>query len=169
MEKYGLIIGRFQPLHIGHKLLIQKSLEQNIKTIVLIGSSETLDEKNPYSFELRKQIMNSEYENRGLIIQNLPDYKSDTEWIAKILEYIPKESTHIEVYCGDKKNDSAVLVLQKLGNLLPFDIDIFEIPRSILPISATQIRDWIRDKNISKLSEFLGKATLKILKKEKLI
>ncbi len=57
MISLWLIIWRFQPLHRGHILLIEKSLNENPATLVLIGSSENKDEKNPYSYVQRKEFI----------------------------------------------------------------------------------------------------------------
>jgi len=47
-NKYSLIVGRFQPLHAGHKRLIQKVLDEGKRVCVALMDTEK-DEKNPYS------------------------------------------------------------------------------------------------------------------------
>jgi citrate lyase synthetase len=69
-----------------------------------------------------------------------------------------------KLYCGDKKLDSAVQSLLALKDTLDFQIEIIEIPRSIVSVSATDVRKWIQEKNHSKLNKYLKKNTLKILK-----
>lgn len=48
-----LIIGRFQPLHDGHKSLIQASLDEGHNVVVGIRDT-ALDESNPYTYDERK-------------------------------------------------------------------------------------------------------------------
>lgn len=56
--KTGLIVGRFQVFHLGHEQMIRKSLEICDTTLVFIGSSqESLTQKNPFSYDLRKEIL----------------------------------------------------------------------------------------------------------------
>lgn len=88
--KIGLIIGRFQPFHNGHKYLLVKALENIDKVIIVIGSSNVTNEDNPYSFEKRKgmieQVLEKEgFENRVLKIIDVPDFPSDEEWLLDIL------------------------------------------------------------------------------------
>jgi len=160
MRKIWLIIWRFQPLHIGHKLLIQTSIKENPATLVLIGSSNKNDSFNPYSYELRKDCILSEFQESSLSIWALPDFESDIEWINFLKNYIPDSVTRIQLYCGDKKNDSAIQTLLSFQSNCDFCLNICEIPRWTIPISATKVRKWIQEKNISEVSKYVGKKTL---------
>ena len=56
--KLGLVVGRFQVFHTGHEQMIRKAIETCEKTLIFIGSSqESLTQKNPLSYELRKVII----------------------------------------------------------------------------------------------------------------
>jgi nicotinamide-nucleotide adenylyltransferase len=56
--KQSLIIGRFQPMHLGHLYLIRKSLEESDFLIVCIGSSnKSGSENNPIKCEERERIV----------------------------------------------------------------------------------------------------------------
>ena len=50
--KYNLFIGRFQPLHDGHKKLMQTVLDEGKQVLVLLRDTG-IDEGNPYNFEER--------------------------------------------------------------------------------------------------------------------
>jgi cytidyltransferase-like protein len=49
-KRVGLYIGRFQPLHNGHMDIIKKGLEECDIFIVIIGSINKNDDKNPFTF-----------------------------------------------------------------------------------------------------------------------
>ena len=69
----ALVIGRFQPFHKGHQLLIDKALEQSEEVIVLIGSSQEANtERNPFSFQQRKQMIEKIYSSNVNVLP-LPD------------------------------------------------------------------------------------------------
>ena len=98
-QKYGVFIGRFQPLHIGHIDLIYKTLNtipiEIDKLIILIGSSNlTCSIKNPFSFEEREEMIRAEFKGmeHKIIIHPLRDYFYDElAWIERvknILDYI---------------------------------------------------------------------------------
>jgi len=163
MSDIWLIIWRFQPFHNGHKLLVDASLKKHSSTLILIWSSNIIDQKNPYSYELRKKIIQSNTLWQEIIISALPDFSSDAEWKDAIVSNISKSVTSVHMYCWDIKNDSAVKSLIALKDTLPFKLNITEIPRSIIPISASELRQDIKDKNIPTLNTYLSPETRSIL------
>ena len=71
--RLGIIVGRFQTLHTGHELMINKAIALCDRVGVLIGSSqEARTLKNPFSFEERREILQTVYGD-ALEIQPLPD------------------------------------------------------------------------------------------------
>lgn len=71
--RLGIIVGRFQDLHKGHEMIISKALELCDQVGVFIGSSqEAGTNKNPFSYELRKELLENVYGDL-LKIYPLPD------------------------------------------------------------------------------------------------
>lgn len=106
MKKYsvGLVIGRFQPFHLGHKYLIEKSLELCEKIIIGVGSSNITGEKNPYSLETRldfikKFLREENLESRIIKIVDVPDVPDDNDWLKIAQERTGK----IDVEIGDNE------------------------------------------------------------------
>lgn len=159
MNSFWLIIWRFQPLHLGHELLIESSLKENQTTLILIWSVNKEDSQNPYSYQDRKKLIESIY-SRDISIWDLPDFPGDQEWIKYILWYIPLGTSQVVLYCWDIKNDSAVKSLKSSKIQFPFILNIKEIPRSIIPVSASQVREWISRWDSKKLQKYLSKKTL---------
>jgi nicotinamide mononucleotide adenylyltransferase len=50
MKKYAMFIGRYQPLHDGHKFLFQQKINEGIPVLIAIRDVEK-DEKNPFTAE----------------------------------------------------------------------------------------------------------------------
>lgn len=95
-DEVGVIIGRFQPFHTGHVWLIKKTLERFDKIIILIGSSNITDEKNPWSLELRKKaifkfIEKEKISKRVLKVTDVIDVPDDDKWLDIALEKIGTE------------------------------------------------------------------------------
>ena len=44
---YGVILARFQPVHNGHLALIKKAVKENDKVVLLVGSSDKFNIRNP--------------------------------------------------------------------------------------------------------------------------
>lgn len=112
MKKYrvGLVIGRFQPFHLGHKYLIEKALELCDKIIIGIGSPNVTDEKNPYSLNVRtgfiKRFLKEEnLESSVIKIVSIPDVPDDEEWFMLAQKAIHSTSSgpsaDVDVEIGD--------------------------------------------------------------------
>jgi len=87
---FGVFIGRFQPLHIGHEYVIRQALDQVKRLIVLVGSANVArDPRNPFTFEERQGMLRSSfaYEMAAgrLIVEPLNDHLySDTAWVTEV-------------------------------------------------------------------------------------
>lgn len=106
MRKYttGLVIGRFQPFHLGHQYLIEKALFHAEKIIIGIGSSNIKDENNPYTIALREEFIKKFLEQENLTdkverIVYIPDIPDDDEWY----EIANKLTGDVDVVIGDNE------------------------------------------------------------------
>lgn len=116
---YGVLIGRFQPLHIGHVELIRESLKIFDVLIVLIGSCNvTTSVKNPFTAKQREKMFLLEFEEeikQGKIkLDFLRDYYyDDSLWIQRVkdivyynIDPIDKEDLNICI-TGNYKDQSS--------------------------------------------------------------
>ncbi len=113
-NKIGLVIGRFQPFHLGHLYLIQKALENAEKIIIAVGSSNVHDSDNPLSYEARVEIIEKVIEeeklsNKVLKIVPSPDDPSDNEWLKKLVE----QTGRFDIEIGN--NDWTNNILEQAG------------------------------------------------------
>ena len=77
--KRALFIGRWQPLHPGHKWLFNQKLEQNIQILIAVRDTP-VDDSNPFSTEdvvtnLEKEY-SDEVENGMVKVIPIPDIES---------------------------------------------------------------------------------------------
>ena len=76
MEKtfrLGILIGRFQTLHLGHEDMIRRAFSLCERVAVFVGSSqESGTAKNPYSFEMRRDVLRAVFGEK-LEVYPLPD------------------------------------------------------------------------------------------------
>jgi nicotinamide-nucleotide adenylyltransferase len=86
----ALFVGRFQPFHNGHLQVIKDILAENDFVTIAIGSSQEKDtEKNPFSFERRKEMIESALESEGIKnfeIISVPDFLDDEKWTADVMQ-----------------------------------------------------------------------------------
>lgn len=112
MKKYkiGLVIGRFQPFHHGHKYLIDEALKICDKIFIGIGSSNKSDEKNPYSADIRvrflkKFIREEKLEDRVLKILKLYDNPDDDIWFENLI----KQTGQFDVTIGNNPWNNGII------------------------------------------------------------
>ncbi|MBA4719281.1 MAG: nicotinamide-nucleotide adenylyltransferase [Nitrosopumilus sp.] len=90
----GLLIGRFQPFHLGHLEALQFALSKVDKLWVGLGSSNKPAQKNnPFSAEERKEMILSSIDNsikERISIYFIPDLDNHIKWIEKIDTIVPK-------------------------------------------------------------------------------
>jgi bifunctional NMN adenylyltransferase/nudix hydrolase len=113
----ALITGRFQTFHNGHSGNIYKAMALAYNTVIVIGSAqESGTERNPFSAELRKLIL----EDAFSIHVSGSDQKI---WIIT-LEDMTNESDHC-VEWGDYLMNSIRVKLYAMNKLVTPDVMIF--------------------------------------------
>ena len=90
----GLLIGRFQPFHLGHLEALQFALSIVDKLWVGLGSSnKSIEKNNPFSAEERKKMILSSIDDsmkNKITIYFIPDVDNHVKWIEKIDTIVPK-------------------------------------------------------------------------------
>ena len=145
--KIGLYIGRFQPFHEGHRSIITKALFECDKVIVAVGSSqESMTEKNPFSFIQRKVLIEKCYKHYIkcgiLVVIPLPDrqnYGDDSNWGKYVLEKVYEETKLRPTVNYEGEEQCRSTWFEGL------DIERVIVSRNILPYSATQVRQALRE------------------------
>jgi len=89
----GLLIGRFQPFHLGHLEALRFALSKVDKLWVGLGSSNKPSEKNnPFTAEERKEMILSSIDDlmkNKISIYFIPDLDNHVKWIEKIDTIVP--------------------------------------------------------------------------------
>jgi len=132
----GLLIGRFQPFHLGHLDALRFALSKIDKLWIGLGSSnKPLQRNNPFSAEERKEMILSSIDEsmkQRIQIYFIPDLENHIRWIKLIDALVPKFDT---VFTNDE-------LTRHLYSKR--DVEVLSIPfvkRDIL--SGTNIRDMI--------------------------
>ena len=90
----GLLIGRFQPFHLGHLDALKFALSKVEKLWIGIGSSNKPNQKqNPFSADERKQMILSSIDESisdRIQIFYIPDLENHEKWIESIDTIVPK-------------------------------------------------------------------------------
>lgn len=157
---YGIIVGRFQHIHVGHEKLINIGLKLCNKILIFIGSANQIpSSRNPYSYEYRKALIEIIYkkdiEKEKIIILPLNDFSDSNlltpEWGRYVLENAKialGKYPNCIIY-GKDKDIFKCFSKEDIRNLSEVYVD-----RESLSISATQIRRFLLEDNVNKWKEY---------------
>jgi len=97
--KRALIIGRFQPLHLGHMNVIEEAAREYDEIIIGIGSSqESHTLKNPFTAGERimmiknslDELNNTRNNKLNYLIIPIPDIHNNSIWVAHVCSLVPE-------------------------------------------------------------------------------
>lgn len=90
----AVLIGRFQPVHLGHAALIAKALESAEKVAIVLGSSfQARSPKNPFTWQERSAMLDlclTEEDRRRVTCVPVRDYYNEGRWVAAVRREIAK-------------------------------------------------------------------------------
>lgn len=143
---FGIVVGRFQPLHTAHQDLIKHSLSLAEKVIIILGSARSApDVKNPFTPAVREEIIRACFpkDEKRLIFRAVRDYPyNDHVWTAEvqnIVGEISDENEHAKIAMVGFFKDRSSYYL----NLFPqwkFE-EFYCADKQNLKINATEIRE----------------------------
>jgi len=152
----GLLIGRFQPFHLGHLEAIQFALSKVKKLWIGIGSSNKPSEKNnPFTAEERKEMILSSLDEsilNQIQIYFIPDLENHQKWIENIDLTVPEFGV---VFTNDQLTQT--LYSKRGKKVIPVPFKEREI------LSGTKIREKIVSDQ--EWSELVPKGTKLVLQK----
>ena len=140
----GLIVGRFQTLHIGHQTLIDTGLKLCDRVLVLVGSSQECGtERNPLNIATRMKMLREVYGDR-IMVYALPDMTDEDdirpEWGRFLLDNVDRyihKAPELMIYGNDEAR-SRWFDPEDIR-----DTSEFIINRGRIPISATDVRSFM--------------------------
>ena len=134
----GLLIGRFQPFHLGHLDAVLFGLSRTENLFICIGSSNKSNERrNPFSAEERREMIISSIEPSmvdRLKIFDIPDVGDHEKWTFEIDKIVPKYDI---IFTNDEFTKA--LFEKREMNVVPVELKDRE------KFSGTNIRELIAD------------------------
>ncbi|WP_458721458.1 nicotinamide-nucleotide adenylyltransferase [Candidatus Nitrosocosmicus sp. R] len=154
----AVMIGRYQPFHLGHLELVRQVLDENDEIIILIGSSQAnFTLKNPFTageriWMIRDSLIESKINLSRVFLINVTDDENNVKWFSNIKSVSPPFNV---LYTGNDfvrtllKRETIIIKKPKLieGNLL----------------KGSVIRKLILEDN-TKWQELVSKSVIKIFK-----
>ena len=137
--KLGIIVGRFQTFHNGHRMMIDKAAELCERVGVFIGSAqESGTNKNPFTYELRESILRRIYGNE-IEIFPLPDIGvgNTSKWGEYVLMSVIQQTGETPDLLISGKEEKRINWFDGVNGL---SIAELYIPKTI-DISASRMRE----------------------------
>jgi bifunctional NMN adenylyltransferase/nudix hydrolase len=157
--KLAVIIGRFQPLHLGHLSLIDKAYKEADKVLILIGSATQLpDFKNPFTYEERVGLLRGTFgKDYDTTIRPLDDEETDEAWVSNVIGEVlalEEDPSEVTIFTNPKDEEfyrkNFIFQVETLNDV---------------PVSATQVRaSWYTD-TLWSMEEYLTENVCVFLEK----
>ncbi len=135
--QYGILIGRFQPLHLAHQSIINEIMHDGLRPLIFIGSCNQSGDKNPFSYVQRASMIHSIYGGEVTTLP-LPDFPLNADWafyIETMLYDINIQKKDCYIYYYRKEGDADLFPL-----IAEFNYRKPKYPEIYGLISASDIR-----------------------------
>lgn len=127
------ILGRWQPVHLGHQAALQALCERFENVLVGIGSANIHDYRNPFSLAEVTEMLHlslAAYSNYTLVA--VPDMRADLEWRRVAIETFADSALLVTA------NPYVKSLLEDRFSISP-PVDFIPQDRKI-PVTATMVR-----------------------------
>lgn len=139
----GILVGRFQTLHLGHQSMIEQALMLCDCVGIFIGSSqESRTAKNPFSFEERRDMLLTLFPERVQVFP-LPDIGAgnNTAWGDYVLQNVVHRFGCVpDLLVTGKEERRVGWFTSEMGS----GIGELHVPKTI-SISASRLRQYVLD------------------------
>lgn len=92
----AILIGRFQPFHNGHAVLLEKALQNASRVIVILGSAfHARNTRNPFTWQERAAMIANtlgEADRERVSYVPIRDYYDDKRWANAVLQAIARQT-----------------------------------------------------------------------------
>lgn len=95
----GLLVGRFQPPHLGHMAAVKQALSECDELVVVVGSAQFSHSfENPFTSGERIEMLRLAVREEGIpldkvIIVPIPDIGEHSLWVSRVKAFTPKFQT----------------------------------------------------------------------------
>lgn len=156
-KEVNLIIGRFQPLTLGHVELIRSAAKERKVVIGIVRGAKPDPEKSPFSLELQKEVIErvlKETSNDQNVI-GVVELKSAA--IDGVIETLRENDFELKkIICGADRAKAYNAMAKEKKYLEPYGIDKIDVqvldrdPEAggVEGISATKVREKVKEGDI---------------------
>lgn len=162
-----VLIGRFNPFHLGHAYVLEQALKTSKLVIVLVGSAfQPRTPKNPFTFDERSTMIQTWEANQrscdlpcNLIVLPMRDFASNNMWIKSVQATVHRAMTKFcidrniiltDVYLTGSDRDDTTWYLEAFPqwkkDLVPA---LQHKPGTKVDLSATSVREVLYESDMA--------------------
>jgi nicotinamide-nucleotide adenylyltransferase len=137
--KLGILVGRFQTIHSGHEQMIRTAAAVCERAAIFVGSSqESGTQKNPFSYELRREMLKKVF-GAGIEIYPLPDIGvgNNARWGDYVLKNVHERCGELPDLLASGKEERRISWFDSVEGARIAEL---YIPKTI-DISASRMRE----------------------------
>ena len=171
----GVIIARLQPIHKGHLELVRQALNENDEVLILVGSADKLNKRNPIPIAMRldlaKRAIAEEFGDNADKVKIMPlnDLTDETDnshdWGFYLYSKIVSETynPNFTIYYSD---GFEIITTWFPSFLLRNNVSLALLARNatVEGISATKIREYILEENEEELKKYVPNCVFEMRK-----
>ena len=161
----GVQLGRFCPYHLGHAKVTDAIIGRHgaENTTVIVGTANRITERTPFSFEVRKKIIETLYPDIEILPLN--DYKpapgqhweaTIPSWFQRIKKVLAHKEGEYRFYGGSPRD------LEILSREFDTEVIVDRV-REGNQITATKIREAMARGELDLLAELVDERIIPIL------
>ncbi|MGM5482105.1 MAG: adenylyltransferase/cytidyltransferase family protein [Nanobdellota archaeon] len=141
-KKEALIIGRFQPFHLGHIDLIEKTKSKGFSRIIIgIGNNgDFRTKKYPFKFEEVKEMIGLVFNSNLIEVRKIPDIKHDEDYAKHVEKITGSSQNHTCLISGNPHTIGCFTIYSKNYKILTPGVDFTSKYKNL---SATKVREII--------------------------
>ena len=174
----GVYIGRFQPFHNGHLNTIKEALTKCDKLLIVIGSTNKKDSRNPFTYKQRADMILNTIPNDKIIIMGLPD-RDGLKPIAgipheKIWYYrleglighaIEQTDTKVILFGATKDTETSnyMKLIKEITQISEHHVSQLTYNKENQVINATDIRNKLNESGLKDIEKYVPPQVLKLL------
>ena len=158
-KKVNLLVGNFQPFHLGHVKAIEKlKSKNNLPTVIVTVIKDSTTSNSPFSEKQTRNILNKVEQEYGDLIEKIIVVKRGN--FDEILGSLKPSYIPILWGSGKKQLDNHSLQLNYLKRKNPSldlnkDFKLVEVPKYQ---SSSELRNIIRDENYNEFKRLVPKS-----------
>ena len=163
-NKTVVIMGRFHPPTLGHKKLIEKAVKKYNApvSIFIVKGAKTTKEKAPFPFALQKEIFNkmTKVPHRVYIIS--------TGFVGEFIHELRNNDFEpVALMAGSDRLKTYKAQVKRYSEELNLNMKVVEIKRGEEDISASKVREALKNDDVETFEKMMDKKVHNTFKKLK--